>query len=439
MQRDAGSVDVGSFEDPVIMLKSFDGSVQKNIVNLIKKFDIWESLDNYTLVAEFLIFDGIELIDQFPIVGEEIIELTIATPADGRPEIKFEFLVDEITNISSNEASNLKTYKLKCVTMDYLRNSYRKFSKRYKDKTYEEAVSEIIADDLGSSKNLTIDSTIAGSFDYMVNNVRPFQVIDLVAERAHSRRHLSDYFVFYEDRDGYNFTTIEQLIATRKGQCDGTQDSNAPNPYHYWFQTGLQGMPFEQANRLKEILFYEQIGNREGVDRVKNGGMSSQIREFNITTGTYYLKSEYTPGLQSAYQNLDGPFDHNSAAYSGFVSEYPARTFMTVKDDLRPDMQHNMNIPYINPFREKIMQYGVRIRTYGDTLLKVGDCIRLNIQEISGKTENMDEESHMGGGKYIIREIRHSFEVNPSNTYSHYMIIDARKPHLSKPVTYAME
>lgn len=437
MQIGAGSVVIGSLEDPSIILKTFDGSVQLNIFNLVHRIDIWESIDNYTLYAEFIIIDAVELIDQFPLVGEEIIEMTLMTPATQRPEITFEFLVDQITNISSNIISNFKTYKLRCVTKDFLTNASRRFTKRYRDKTYEDSIREVIYEDLNSTKSLNLDPTIAGTFDYMVNNVRPFQVIDLLTERSHSKKHLSDYFVFYEDREGYNFTTIEQLISERKEQAQGTADPFSNNPYHYWFSTSKNNLDYEKSNRLKEILFYEQIGDRKGAERVRNGGMYNQIREFDISTGTYYTRGEYLPGLQSAYQNLDGSYDVNSAAYRDYVSKYPARTYMVVKDSTRPEMMHNMNIPYIGPFREKIMQYGVRIRTYGDTLLKPGDCIKINIQEISGKTENMDEESHMSAGRYLIKEIRHVMEMNATNTFTHYMIIDARKPHLPQPVAHA--
>jgi hypothetical protein len=74
---DAGDILIPNKE---IMLYSFNKSKKLNIYPQITGIDIYESLDNYTITADIYIADGIELMNNFPIGGEEIIEMSLQTP-----------------------------------------------------------------------------------------------------------------------------------------------------------------------------------------------------------------------------------------------------------------------------------------------------------------------------------------------------------------------
>ena len=106
MQKDASHVDIVGDE---IILKTFSGGNKLNIKNLVKSFDIYESLDNYTIAADFYIAEGIELMNEFPLGGEETIELTIQTPS--RKALTYKFFVESIQGLTTNDMSNLRQYK----------------------------------------------------------------------------------------------------------------------------------------------------------------------------------------------------------------------------------------------------------------------------------------------------------------------------------------
>ena len=61
---------------------------------------------------------------------------------------------------------------------------------------------------------------------------------------------------------------------------------------------------------------------------------------------------------------------------------------MLVKDGLRPEMEHNKNLHYQRSFIQRLKQYGVRVKAYGDTGIRVGDIIKLALPDISGVTES---------------------------------------------------
>ena len=76
--------------------------------------------------AEFFLADGIDLLENFPLGGEEIIEVTFKTPT--REERTYEFLVESVRALKTNETGMTKSYVLYCVTKDFLKNTFKVFS-----------------------------------------------------------------------------------------------------------------------------------------------------------------------------------------------------------------------------------------------------------------------------------------------------------------------
>lgn len=402
-----------------IMLYSFDRGKSLNIYNLVRSFDIYESLENYTVQADFYIAEGIELLNNFPVGGEEIIEVTFQTP--DRDSITYKFFIENIEGITSNDQSNMKSYKLHCVTKDFLRNAFTVFSKRYTDLKYHEALSACIKNDMGAEVPLMTIEQTKGKFDYVVNNVRPFQVVDLIKERAVSAEdNKSSVFVFYQDNKGYHFQTIEKLIKERKGGAKAKE---------FYYDTANRASPYEQVINIRNILSYTPIQQGSSVNKVLRGTMRNQFREFDISSGLYYAKQEYVNSSdQMQYQKTDDSNDQNSAAYNSFTSQRPAVTRMLVKDGLRPEMEHNKNVHLMRPFVEKMSQYQVRIRVYGDTSLRVGDIIKLNIPEISGTTGNQ-KQAEIFSENYIVVNLKHRLDQRANGLFEHFVVMDCAKPN----------
>lgn len=404
--------------DNKIMLYNFARSKALNIFNLVKSFDVFESLNNHTLQADFYLADGIELLNYFPIAGEEYIQVSFQTPQ--KTTLTYEFLVESIIAQKSNDQSNSKLYVLRCVTKDLLTNSFTLFSRRYKDMDYAAAINAVVKQDLKSSKTITSEST-KGKFDYIVNQVRPFQVISLICERAVSSSNKSSLFFFYEDNQGYHFTTIEKLIEDRKGGAKGKE---------FFYDTANRSSPYETVLNHRNILSYETMTQGSSIDKVKTGAMRSQIREFDIMTGDYYTKYEYTNTSDHLmFKKTDNSEDMNSSLFNSTVTALPAVSRMVVKDGLRPDMKHNESITYKRAFANRLSQYGLRLRVYGDTDIRVGDIIKATLPEISGLTVDPPQQK-IYSENYIVVEMKHRLDQKENKTFEHYMILDVRKPNM---------
>lgn len=422
-QFDSGTVLV---KDKRIELTKFNGSEPKNIYLQVSGFDIYEDLENYTVTAEFYISDGIELINEYPLGGEERISLTLQTPE--RKEIEYKFIIESIAGLKVNDMANMKSYVLRCVTEDYLKNCCTVYTKRYKDMGYDVAAATVILNDLqvGRSSNdkkdivtiHTIENT-KGTFDYVVNNKRPFQVMDVIKERAVSKENASSLFVFYQDNVGYHFQTVEKLIKDRKPYA---------NAKTFSYDTSLRSEDLEKVVNQRTILSYETLTQGNQAAKVVSGAMRSVYREFDISRGTYFTKNEYRNSKDhKEYVSTDeSKNDFNSAVFRQFVEKMPAVTRMTVKDGLRPEMFHNLNLHYQRPFIERLNQYIVRIRVYGDTDMRVGDVINLQFPEISGITVE-PKQAKIYSGNYLVTRLKHRCDMTKKNDFLHFMVMECCK------------
>jgi len=415
---DVGTVVIANKE---INLFKFDRSEHLNIYPQVVGIEIYESLANYTITADIHISEGLDLINNFPLAGEEFIELTMQTPE--RKSITYKFFVESITDLKTNEMSNQRNYILRCVTEDYLKNSFTVFTKRYANMPYSHAVSQVITQDLGSSVGVNIEET-KGTFDFMVNRVRPFQVIDLLCERAVSDRFKSSVFFFYQDNESYHFTTLEKLIDDRMPQVKN-------NDLTFVADTANQAEKYEDVVNVRNILSYNTIQQGSSVEKVKSGAMRMQVREFDILTGSYFTKHEYvnTTGF-SEYKEIDegNKFDFNSDAYNNFVTKKPGVTVMTVRDSTRPINKHNENIHLKRPYVDRLGQYTVNIKVYGDTSIRVGDVIKLDIPEVTGATDKSKQQIY--SENYIIFELKHTLGQNETGNFVHTMAFHLKKPNL---------
>jgi len=417
--KEPGSVEVES-----IKITTFTGGNPQEIKHLVVGMDIFESLDNYTITADIFVSEGIELLNFLPAGAEEKLTFTIKTPASGKL-ITYNFFVESITNIKSNDMSNLKSYVLRCITMDALNNTKTVYTKRYRDMEYDASLIEVIRQDLGSGKPLNTPDKTKGFFDYAVNRVRPFQVVDLICERSVSTKYKGSDYIFYEDNEAYNYCTIEWLIENRKPKAKS---------FEFIYPTSKLNDPVDKRINHRNILKYEIYDQGDDMNHVRQGAHKNKYLQFDILHGDYFKFKQYVNSSDHMqFKKTDKPFDVHSAAYNSHVETLPGFTRMLPTDSTRPQMQINDNMHLKQGFRRKAYQYGLNIRVYGDTNLLVGDLIHLKIPEISGLTvDPPDQEVY--SGNYLVKTIRHLLDKrkDSSGEFEHFMVLDCRRPNLKR-------
>ncbi len=235
-----------------------------NPIDLQKDASAWQEINFYEdlyspiVSGDITIQDGVGLIESVPIVGEEVLDISMATagavpspigsPAGSEADIDVKDLPNLIINrfriykvdppVKIND--NFRSVKLYFVSDAQITNmmvkvqktyptaeltSYKKPENPLEDKTYTIAdmVRDIFYDAfLGkkkpanhrpTSKNLLVEPT-KGVYSACIPNWTPFKAINFLATRALSANPYSKgaNFVFYETLKGFRFVAIETLM-----------------------------------------------------------------------------------------------------------------------------------------------------------------------------------------------------------------------------------
>lgn len=417
-----GDIDI---VDDTIMLTNMDGSLSRNIEALVYKFEITESLLSNSMVARFYIAEGLDLVGWFPIVGEQIITLDVRTP--GEDTVTYRFQIVNVSPAVVNKQSHAKFYYVDCASEDWVRNSQRIFTERFTNMTYDEALRYVITTRLESTHDIYIDPTIEGFFDYVVNRKRPLQVVNLIEHRAASSKYPSSHFLFYEDRDGYKFVTVEHLIDL--WLCHS-------GDWKFYRDTAAHSKEFDKLINARNVIDYKNYSQGNLVDKARQGYFRNEVKQFDILTGDYCTTYEYNNQTEATnFQILDQPYDQNSCKFNEQATKYFARSEVAYYDNTRPEMKHNPTVPRLMAYRSRLSQNDVMIMIYGDTTLVPGYVIELSVPEMAGFTEDKEKPQELQFGKYLVGEIRNICVRKDDGLFQHLMSVDLINPHLYKQVT----
>lgn len=415
VQNDVAVVELGGSLGPEIMLYNYDRSKELNIHPYVSGFDIEESIDNSNYTAVFYISEGIDLIENFPLRGEEWIEITFNTPTF--PSKTYKFFVQSVIAQKPNEMSINNFYVLSCTSEGDLANSKTLYTKRYgfpTQKKYHEIIDEILMTDWPAGASLAECEQTEGFFDYICNQVRPLQAIDLIRERAVSKENKSSIFKFFQDHDGYHFVTPEFLT---------------DRPIHgpYVLDTSNRLSVVDTIN-YNNILSFTVFNQGRTIESIKSGSMRNLIKEFDIFTGSYANKYEYVPDDYKSYKKFGEETDFHSDIFNSDVSTSPGTIRYVVKDGTRYDNKHNENIHWKRPYQNRLDAYTVAIRIYGDTRMNIGDQAELDLPQIAYNDADVPRE--LFSGKFLIRSMKQVFYIREDGSFNHFSDIELTKAHL---------
>lgn len=324
-----------------IILTNYKGS-RIDITNIISELNFYENVNENGILGSIDIIDMNELIESFPICGEELIDIDVILPGwEESDNFVFNgYRVYKIINRIIRD-DKIQNYTLLFTSPENIKNFETRISKAWYGNTTEKMVKDIF-NELGSSKPLEIDTTI-GLHNYIATNNRPYEIINYLAEnRSINSNKLSDY-LFFESFDiggntKFNFKSL------------GTLGKKAPiAEFHYNPITtsydGSNVMPYT----LNNIEFHKNVDIIEG----KKNGLYNQTYIYHDLLRKRHVvqKNVYDDVFNESKENrLEGEnsnkiFTTNTKSYGEyfrniFVSGFPEN----ISSSLAIDNIHNRKI-----------------------------------------------------------------------------------------------
>ena len=175
---------------------------------MISGIEIQENITKVCIQGFITIADTGNIIDSFPILGEETLTLEIEDFL--QQSHTYEFHVYGIDTLATNNNASMQAYVLRIHSKDFIKSDTIEISMSYKGKI-SESVQSIYDEYFVSKKDIDIEETL-GNHTVVVPNLTPIETILIMSRKAFSDVYKSSNFIFFERKDKYFFGTHEKLF-----------------------------------------------------------------------------------------------------------------------------------------------------------------------------------------------------------------------------------
>ena len=400
------------------------------IGNLLQEINIYQSLDSPYMSGSLILKDATGISEVLPFLGQERLIFSLKTP--GRKKIDFNEYHAVIYNVGKrvHAADRSQTILLNFTTLENYKNIRTKISKSFKGEI-STIVQEIITSEnyLGSKKSYNIDIT-QGIRKFVIPNLRPFHAINVMKHEAISKEERAPHYLFYENPDGFHFRSLDSLLGKTQSMTvaeKGTYISEPPPPGNIKTDPNLQ---------INTILHWDVHDNSNSFVNVKTGMFASTLYTHDIFNKNIqkfefdYVKSYQGRNTTNQNKRSHGPLVALTKTGDKTITEYPeSRIFVhpTGSDNLHTEGTDNNAVKWLQESRSRKVEkqfFTLKIETYGNTNLMVGDIINVIIpaNKQMGGAEAKDSIDRVLSGRYLVTE-QHHLVIPSSQMHSMTMTI----------------
>jgi hypothetical protein len=277
--RFAGDVSIDQIE-----ILSSDGFYQ-DIKNQVIGIRIFEDLFSPFITGIITVKDSIDYVNLFPLVGSESIRIALHTPSFTQTSavIDTQFQIFKVSNRELLGDRNL-VYQIHFISKEALVDLNKKISKAFSGKISD--VAKILITDpidgLESKKNVVIEETTNG-IKYLSNYWSAVKNLNYICDSAVNVNGNAG-FLFFQNRNGYNFVSTEALYA---------QDSIQTFTYDAYMRDFLPDGTSKRniKEEYKRIIEISAPTVFDYLDRIRMGMYASKMISHDITTKKYTEKN----------------------------------------------------------------------------------------------------------------------------------------------------
>lgn len=253
---------------------------------------VFEDLFSPFITGSLILRESLDLLNIFPFAGEEQLELEISTPSLEKGNIKGRFYIYKMTD-RELLGDNSVVYQLHFISEEAVIDVNKKVSRVFGDKP-EVIVEYLVRDDINglqSKKQLNAEKSNK-HIKFISNFWSPTKSIQFASNYAVNDKESPSY-VFFENRNGFNFVSLETLYSgsvyqefvydkyTRDTRNDGTNVRNVSEAY-------------KRIDNVSIPLVVDYI------DRIRSGFLASKMISYDMT------KKQYNVKPYALFDNFDG-------------------------------------------------------------------------------------------------------------------------------------
>lgn len=445
-------LDAGDFEIEHCRLLTSEGSRFDLDVRSIAEIQIFEDIQSNSVAGYIALFDTVALAEIAPLIGQEYLELILTTPSltDSADKINFKenvLHINKITTRTSIGNTGALTV-LQFTTSEIIHNQRTRIS-RSMTGTCSDIVENILVNDLNCKKDLYIEKSV-GVKKYIIPNIKPFSFIKNITPHAFSVENKSPSFVFFENRRGYHFRSIESLYSLGPAFTYSDGDSI---PFPSMPKLTKEVMRSKLLNSMSRVIDYKIYESQDSLINSAVGAFNSHLIVHDITNkshNTYdynYFKDRKDEKHINYYNGgNDYPVFNDVVITSDgkTISDFSGVTFLSstaLKDDKDSHFTKSDSISNFDPVetenwlqrRRSILanierSNVIEIQVFGNTWLAAGDIVNLFLTKRIAIHGN-DTVDKFFKGAFLVKKLSHSFKMS---TGKHTMLMELCKDSTSQ-------
>ena len=445
----------GDYDLKHIFLHNHFGEII-DIKNLVQEMNIYESIYKNALTGSVVIIDAQNLIAKLEIQGLERISFKLSTPGanntrdivDASEATGHPFHVYKITDRKQLAPGTL-LYTLHFGSREFMRNLRTKVSQAY-DGRLDRSVYYIFLDEsyLDSKKTLTFEPC-GNSDKVVIPNLRPFDAINMIADKALPEKSEGVGYYFYETTKGFHFRSWENMV-TSEGQF-----RRPTKQEFYYMPLNITDPNIDNKieHEYKSVESYRFINNFHDIAANTVGGTyGHRVISYNLFDKSFeqddynyhqqFAITQHTDGSKSQFdaeKYAIGESDVDEAPANlvtgtSKVSDYP-ESRISLQSTTR--FLHNedkgavygLDVLQDGPkLGQRVAQQAqviqgttLKLVVKGQSYLEAGDLIEFRLRSVDEKNPDGEEDPQYSG-KYVITKIRHQI-----NAEKYVMVLECAK------------
>jgi len=371
---------------------SVNGEEIKQLINMLEYF---ESIYAPCASCNLTVNDSSGFNQKANLKGGEDVSIMFG---DRKSTIKMNF----VTAMQGNRMrvkSNQDMFNINCVPQEFLNQNQKEIVKAYKGKKVSDMVKdwheEYTKETKTLKKDLATNEETEDKQSYHGTGKSPITAIRWAAKEGKSAEAKASNYLFYQDRDGYHFRTVDKMLS-------GGDE--------YTFSYAAQNIGAAGGDPNFKIISFDQKGDFNSLDSSYNGADSDHWYFYDPTTGKVDSSEKgkrdgagdttHTGSTQLTQKQTSG----RGERYNLIVA--PGQVKSKFRDSRDPEIaEHKRSLPEHAAQSSAAVQLDnlvINIRVPGNTAYKPGIKVKINIP---GNQENMELDQR--SGSFLVTSIRH--------------------------------
>ena len=401
MADTTGLFSSGDYKISSMMIVTSTGQ-SVDVRNIMLELNIYEDIFSPVITGDITLGDAADIMSAYQIHGNEFLCVSIDKPSLNKPITKI-FRIYKVGDRDFGTAS-LQNYTLFFASEELLLSVQTLISKSYKGLRIDQMVNDLLLNKLkvNSNKMNGIFTQSLGSFDIIIPRMNPLEAIQWLSPRAYAQN--QNLFFFYENRDGFNFTSYENLLTLPT--------------YNTYYRNVKITRDVEQ--NMNSFNFIRIIEDFDIIKATRMGSFSSSLAVLDLVN-----RSFKTYNFNATQVSSNGLLNKNIP--SNNLQNRLGLTLYTANESLLKYVASGDSDPSFNPADIKnwlpqtatrlgqINTFKVVISIPGDILLKVGNVVNLIVPKMETQTQSTQNDS-MRSGRYLVASVKHVFNQDNSTT-----------------------